>query len=52
MKQEVIDLIAETLEIDKDDPRTVVLTWDSSFCGQFELRYANFSKTIVVESLF
>ena len=40
------------LEIDKDDPRTVVLTWDSSFSGQFELRYANFSKTIVVESLF
>ena len=41
-----------SLVIDKDDPRIVVLTWDSSFSGQFELRYGSYSKTIVVESLF
>ena len=42
-----------TLTIDKDDPRTVVVTWDGSFSGQFELRYGKAaSKTIVVESLF
>ena len=41
-----------SLVIDKDDPRTVVLTWESSFSGQFELRYGSYSKTIVVESLF
>lgn len=41
-----------TLVIDKDDPRTVVLTWEGSFSGQFELRYGKYSKTIVVESLF
>lgn len=42
-----------TLNIDKDDPRVVVLTWEGSFSGQFELRYGQLaSKTIVVESLF
>lgn len=41
------------LDIDKDDPRIVVVTWDGSFSGQFELRYGQYaSKTIVVESLF
>ena len=41
-----------SLVIDKDDPRIVVLTWESSFSGQFELHYGPYSKTIVVESLF
>lgn len=41
-----------TLDIDKDDPRTVVVTWEGSFSGQFELRYSKYSKTIIVESLF
>ena len=34
------------------DPRTVTVLWDSSYSGQFELNYGNYSKTIVVESLF
>lgn len=41
-----------SLVIDKDDPRTVVLTWEGTFSGQFDLHYGDFSKTIVVESLF
>ena len=41
------------LEVSKTDPRVVSLKWDSSFSGQFELRYGKAaSKTIVVESLF
>ena len=40
------------LEFDIDDPRNVVLKWDSSYSGQFDLHYGNYSKTIVVESLF
>ena len=40
------------LETDINDPRNVVLKWDSSYSGQFELYYGDFSKTIVVESLF
>ena len=41
------------LSVDKNDPRNVIVTWDSSFSGQFELCYGDFaSKTIVVESLF
>ena len=34
------------------DPREVTLIWDSTFSGQFVLEYGNYSKTIVVESLF
>lgn len=34
------------------DPRKVSVKWDNSFSGQFELHYGEFSKTIVVESLF
>ena len=34
------------------DPRKVVLKWNNSFSGQFDLHYGEFSKTIVVESLF
>ena len=34
------------------DPRNVTLIWDSTFSGQFELTYGNYTKTIVVESLF
>ena len=37
---------------DVNDPRRVKLKWDSSYSGQFELQYGNYSKTIVVESLF
>lgn len=41
-----------TMVVDEDDPRTVALRWESSYCGQFELEYGTFTKTIVVESLF
>lgn len=34
------------------DPRKVSVKWNNSFSGQFELHYGEFSKTIVVESLF
>ena len=34
------------------DPRKVTLKWTGSYSGQFELIYGNYSKTIVVESLF
>jgi hypothetical protein len=37
---------------DKNDPAVVHLIWESSYSGQFELVYGNFTKTIVVESLF
>ena len=30
----------------------ITLKWDSSYSGQFKLKYGNFEKTIVVESLF
>ena len=40
------------LEPDMNDPRKVNITWQSSYSGQFELKYGSFSKTIVVESLF
>ena len=40
------------LTIDKQDPRNITLKWDSSYSGQFELFYGDYSKTIVVESLF
>ena len=34
------------------DPRKVSVQWTSSYSGQFTLRYGEFEKTIVVESLF
>ena len=41
------------LTLDVNDARHVQLYWDSSYSGQFELRYGPYaSKTIVVESLF
>lgn len=37
---------------DPKDPRKVTLKWNSSYCGQFDLYYGDYKKTIVVESLF
>ena len=37
---------------DSEDPRKVSVKWNSSYCGQFDLHYGEYSKTIVVESLF
>ena len=40
------------IKTDPTDARRVTLKWDSTFSGQFELFYGDYSKTIVVESLF
>ena len=37
---------------DSKDPRKVSVKWNSSYCGQFDLHYGEYSKTIIVESLF
>ena len=37
---------------DANDPRKVLLTWQGSYSGQFDLYYGEYKKTIVVESLF
>ena len=34
------------------DARKVTLKWDSTYSGQFDLHYGDYTKTIVVESLF
>ena len=41
-----------TLVIDPMEPQHVSIKWNSSYCGQFELSYGTYTKTIVVESLF
>lgn len=41
----------ELVPSDKD-PRQVTVKWNSPYSGQFELYYGNYSKTIIVESLF
>ena len=40
------------LLIDPQDSKKVVLKWNSSYSGQFDLYYGPHKKTIVVESLF
>mgnify|MGYP003508933803 CR=1 FL=1 len=40
------------LIIDKDNPKEVSLKWTNSYSGQFDLYYGDYSKTIIVESLF
>lgn len=40
------------LEVNSEDPRKVTLKWTGSYSGQFKLHYGDYSKTIVVESLF
>lgn len=37
---------------DPKDPRNITLKWDNPYSGQFDLHYGDYSKTIVVESLF
>lgn len=37
---------------DEKDPRNITVKWTSPYSGQFDLYYGDFSKTIVVESLF
>lgn len=38
--------------INPDKTNEITLEWNNSYSGQFELVYGNFTKTIVVESLF
>ena len=38
--------------IDENDIRHIKLRWIANYSGQFDLKYGDFSKTIVVESLF
>lgn len=40
------------LTFDSKDPQTIKVRWESPYSGQFELYYGDYSKTIVVESLF
>ena len=40
------------LMFDAEDPRKVSLKWTGGYSGQFELRYGDYSKTIIAESLF
>ena len=40
------------LTVSETDPRIVVVKWDNTFSGQFDLHYGQYVKTIVVESLF
>ena len=41
-----------TIEVDPEDPRHVLVKWNSSYSGQFELVYGIYAKTVIVESLF
>ncbi len=45
------DLPIEAM-VDKNDIRHMKLKWTANYSGQFDLKYGDFSKTIVVESLF
>lgn len=38
--------------INEDDIREIKIKWIANFSGQFELKYGDYTKTIVVESLF
>ena len=38
--------------IDDEDPKTIYLMWDSPYSGEFDLFYGDFTKKIVVESLY
>lgn len=40
------------LKTEEQDPRIVTVKWNKTYSGQFVLNYGNYSKTIVVESLF
>ena len=40
------------ITINPEEPQRISIKWNSAYCGQFELAYGNYTKTIVVESLF
>lgn len=39
-------------KLDTNNPKKIIIQWTKSYSGQFELKYGEYSKTIVVESLF
>lgn len=39
-------------DVDDLDPTKIKVKWDATYHGQFTLNYGNYTKTIVVESLF
>ena len=41
-----------TIQIDPQNQKRISIKWNSPDCGQFELEYGEYKKTIVVESLF
>lgn len=41
-----------TIQIDPQNQKHISIKWNSPYCGQFELEYGEYKKTIVVESLF
>lgn len=49
-------MVDKTLPVElvlcETDPKQVNIKWTSSYCGQFDLHYGDYHKTIVVESLF
>ena len=38
--------------VDPEDIRRIKIKWTANFSGQFDIYYGDYSKTIVVESLF
>ncbi len=46
------DKLPIKVKVSDEDIRRITLQWVSNFSGQFELKYGDYSKTIVVESLF
>lgn len=40
------------ITVDPEEPQRISIKWNSAYCGQFELTYGDYTKTIVVESLF
>ena len=47
-----IEAKTNAISYEEIDEHTIKLKWNSSYSGQFNLKYGTFTKTIVVESLF
>ena len=39
-------------EVDRENPQKISLKWNNTYSGQFEIKYGDHIKTIIVESLF
>ena len=40
------------MTVNENNPKAVIIKWDSPYSGSFDLCYGNHNKTVVVESLF